>query len=176
MVGCGSFSSVKQRVGSTHRACFCACATRPRVGPVSALYRLPRAGTEARVCLYRSALYRSALYRSALYRLPRARHLHGGGLQGQPSGPLTRPEYGTRGISHPPKRAGACGRPPIKPTAASVPGGRWGSVVFGWRAPRPPRVVIVLGFCVSNKFSHFRQNTRPTVWWWLWKPGPHTIS
>ena len=32
-----------------------------------------------------------------------------------------RPEYGTRGISHPrkPKRAGACGRPPNKPTAAS---------------------------------------------------------
>ena len=41
-------------------------------------------------------------------------------------------------------------------TAAGVPGGRWGSVVFGWRALRPPRVVFVLGF-VSNKFSHFRQ-------------------
>eukprot|EP00964_Phaeocystis_antarctica_P134836 scaffold99124_cov62-Phaeocystis_antarctica.AAC.1 len=25
--------------------------------------------------------------------------------------------------------------------AAGVPGGRWGSVVYGWRAPRPPRVV-----------------------------------
>ena len=42
------------------------------------------------------------------------------------------------------------------PTAASGPGGRWGSVVFGWRALRPPRVVLRVCFigCVScNKFS-----------------------
>ena len=31
-----------------------------------------------------------------------------------------------------------------KPAAASAPGGRWGSVVFGWRALRPPRVVFVI--------------------------------
>ena len=31
-------------------------------------------------------------------------------------------------------------------------------MVFGWRAPCPPRVVFVLGFVSSiNKFSHFRQ-------------------
>ena len=50
-----------------------------------------------------------------------------------------------------PKRAGACGRPPNKliGIAASAPVGRWGSLVFGWRALRPPRVVFVLG-CVSR--------------------------
>ena len=44
--------------------------------------------------------------------------------------------------------AGGCLRapPPNKTTAAGVPGRRWGSVVFGWRAPRPPRVVFVLRF------------------------------
>ena len=36
--------------------------------------------------------------------------------------------------------------PPNKPAAASGPGERWGSVVFGWRALRPPRVVFVIGF------------------------------
>ena len=41
--------------------------------------------------------------------------------------------------------------PPPKPylklrSAAGGPGGRWGSVVLGWRALRPPRVVFVLGF------------------------------
>ena len=49
-----------------------------------------------------------------------------------------------------PKRAGACGRPPNNTTAAGVPGGRWGSVVFGWRALRRHPVsvvpVFVLGF------------------------------
>ena len=35
-----------------------------------------------------------------------------------------------------------------------VPPLRWGSVVFGWRALRPPRVVFVRRPCVSNKFSH----------------------
>ena len=29
-------------------------------------------------------------------------------------------------------------------SAASGPGGRWGSVVLGWRALRPPRVVFVI--------------------------------
>ena len=40
------------------------------------------------------------------------------------------------------------GAPPTIRCAAGVPGGRWGSVVYGWRAPRPrpPRVVFVLGF------------------------------
>jgi hypothetical protein len=52
---------------------------------------------------------------------------------------------------------GQIGRPPNEPTTASGPGGRWGSVVFGWRALRlrtspcalrpppqaPPRVVFV---------------------------------
>ena len=69
-------------------------------------------------------------------------------------------ECETRGISHP--RTETDGhlraRPPNKPVAASGPGGRWGSVVFGWRAPRPPRVVFCFRLCVSsNKFSHFRQ-------------------
>ena len=50
-------------------------------------------------------------------------------------------------MSHPQNgRAPPCGRPRNKPIAASAPGGRWGSVVFGWRALRPPRVVFVLGF------------------------------
>ena len=31
-------------------------------------------------------------------------------------------------------------------SAAGGPGGRWGSVVLGWRALCPPRVVFVLGF------------------------------
>ena len=31
---------------------------------------------------------------------------------------------------------------------ASGPGGRWGRVVFGWRALRPPRVVFVLTVCL----------------------------
>eukprot|EP00964_Phaeocystis_antarctica_P037879 scaffold21663_cov85-Phaeocystis_antarctica.AAC.1 len=46
--------------------------------------------------------------------------------------------------------AGGCLRaPPPNPydrSAAGGPGGRWGSVVLGWRALRPPRVVFVLGF------------------------------
>jgi len=33
----------------------------------------------------------------------------------------------------------------------------WGSVVFGWRALRPPRVVFVIGFVYFKEFSHFRQ-------------------
>eukprot|EP00964_Phaeocystis_antarctica_P059136 scaffold35109_cov69-Phaeocystis_antarctica.AAC.1 len=45
----------------------------------------------------------------------------------------------------PPERAGARGRPPTIRSAASGPGGRWGSVVLGWRALRPPRVVFVIG-------------------------------
>ena len=41
------------------------------------------------------------------------------------------------------------GHPPNKPSAAtcyncSAPGGRWGSVVFGWRALRPPTRVSCL--------------------------------
>ena len=35
------------------------------------------------------------------------------------------------------------GTPPTIRSAASGPGGRWGSVVLGWRALRPPRVVFV---------------------------------
>jgi hypothetical protein len=61
------------------------------------------------------------------------------------------------GDEPPLKRAGACGRPPNKPAAASGPGGRWGSVVFGWRALRPSRVVFIRGCVSCNKFSHFRQ-------------------
>ena len=56
----------------------------------------------------------------------------------------TRPEYGPRGLATP-GRAGACGRPPTIRSAAGGPGGRWGSVVLGWRALRPPRVVFVIG-------------------------------
>eukprot|EP00964_Phaeocystis_antarctica_P122147 scaffold85794_cov48-Phaeocystis_antarctica.AAC.2 len=41
------------------------------------------------------------------------------------SGPLMGPD---QSMGPEDKRAGACGRPPNKPTAASVPGGRWGSV------------------------------------------------
>ena len=49
----------------------------------------------------------------------------------------------------PPKRAGACGCPPNKPAAASGPGGRWGSVVFGWRALRPyPVSCLLLAVCL----------------------------
>eukprot|EP00964_Phaeocystis_antarctica_P116192 scaffold80161_cov45-Phaeocystis_antarctica.AAC.1 len=33
------------------------------------------------------------------------------------------------------------GAPPTIRSAAGGPGGRWGSVVLGWRALRPPRVV-----------------------------------
>ena len=66
----------------------------------------------------------------------------------------TRPVCGTRGISHP--RNGRVPEPP-PPTircAAGVPGGRWGSVVYGWRAPRPPRVVFVLGVaCLINSLT-----------------------
>jgi hypothetical protein len=51
------------------------------------------------------------------------------------------------------------GRPPNKPTAASGPGGRWGSVVFGWRALRPPRVVFVIG-CVLDKISYLSPGVR----------------
>eukprot|EP00964_Phaeocystis_antarctica_P069691 scaffold42368_cov56-Phaeocystis_antarctica.AAC.2 len=58
----------------------------------------------------------------------------------------TRPECGTRGISHPRNGRVPEGAPPTIRCAAGVPGGRWGSVVYGWRAPaRPPRVVFVLG-------------------------------
>ena len=39
------------------------------------------------------------------------------------------------------------------PIAAGAPGGRWGSIVFGWRAVRPPSVVFVLG-CVSHNMIH----------------------
>ena len=51
-----------------------------------------------------------------------------------------------RGISHPRNGRVPEGAPPTIRCAAGVPGGRWGSVVYGWRAPRPPRVVFVLGF------------------------------
>ena len=53
---------------------------------------------------------------------------------------------------------------------------RWGSVVLGWRALRPPRVVFVIGvaslinsltsgknpcsFLYCNKFSHFSQKQK----------------
>eukprot|EP00964_Phaeocystis_antarctica_P047985 scaffold27786_cov69-Phaeocystis_antarctica.AAC.2 len=53
----------------------------------------------------------------------------------------TRPEYGTRGISHPRSGRVPAGAPPTIRSAAGGPGGRWGSVVLGWRALRPPRVV-----------------------------------
>eukprot|EP00964_Phaeocystis_antarctica_P016209 scaffold8956_cov31-Phaeocystis_antarctica.AAC.5 len=52
----------------------------------------------------------------------------------------TRPECGTRGISHPRNARVPAGAPPTIRSAAGVPGGRWGSVAYGWRAPRPPRV------------------------------------
>ena len=58
----------------------------------------------------------------------------------------TRPECGTRGISHPRNARVPEGAPPTIRCAAGVPGGRWDSVVYGWRTPRPPRVVFVLGF------------------------------
>jgi hypothetical protein len=57
------------------------------------------------------------------------------------------------------------GRPPNKPTARAAsggPGGRWGSVVFGWRALRPPRVVFVIGCVSCNQY-----NDR-----WVWAPPP----
>jgi len=60
--------------------------------------------------------------------------------------------HGTRGIATP-ETGGRLRAPPNKPTAASGPGGRWGSVVFGWRALRPPRVVFVIG-CVSCNDPH----------------------
>ena len=53
---------------------------------------------------------------------------------------------------------------PNKPTAASGPGGRWGSVVFGWRALLPPRVAFVIGCVSCNKFSHFRQKPSKKHW------------
>ena len=53
------------------------------------------------------------------------------------------------------------GAPPTsRPPLPSGPGGRWGSVVFGWRALRPPRVVFIIGCVSCNKFSHFRQKRR----------------
>ena len=45
-------------------------------------------------------------------------------------GGLANPETGGRAPAGAP-------RPNNKPAAASGPGGRWGSVVFGWRALRP---------------------------------------
>ena len=58
-------------------------------------------------------------------------------------------EYGSRGISHPPETGGRLRASPQQTgrcysKSSSGPGGRWGSMVFGWRAPRPPRVVFVL--------------------------------
>eukprot|EP00964_Phaeocystis_antarctica_P026428 scaffold14885_cov65-Phaeocystis_antarctica.AAC.18 len=55
-------------------------------------------------------------------------------------------QCGTRGISHPRNGRVPEGASPTIRCAAGVPGGRWGSVVYGWRAPRPPRVVFVIGF------------------------------
>ena len=76
----------------------------------------------------------------------------------------TRPECGTRGISHPRNGRVPEGAPPTIRCAAGVPGGRWGSAVYGWRAPRPPRVVFVLGALFSNKLSHFTGKTRGEEW------------
>ena len=80
--------------------------------------------------------------------------LAGTGGNGSRQVPLcgTRPECGTRGISHP--RIGRVpeGAPPTIRCAAGVPGGRCGSVVYGWRAHPVCRVSYRL--CVSNKFSH----------------------
>ena len=59
----------------------------------------------------------------------------------------TRPECGTRGISHPRNRRVPKGAPPTIRCAAGVPGGRWGSVVYGWRAPLAhPSSCLLLGF------------------------------
>ena len=53
---------------------------------------------------------------------------------------------GPGGLATPETGGRACGRPPNKLAAASGPGGRWGSEVFGWRALCPPRAVFVIGF------------------------------
>ena len=45
-----------------------------------------------------------------------------------------------------PETGGRLRPPPQQPAAASGPGRRRGSVVFEWRALRPPRVVFVRGF------------------------------
>eukprot|EP00964_Phaeocystis_antarctica_P129149 scaffold93016_cov66-Phaeocystis_antarctica.AAC.1 len=101
-------------------------------------------------CAPRGHAYNPAhagLNRRAVRGRPRTRHPHGDGWEGQPSGPHgTRSEYGPRGISHPRNGRVPAGAPPTIRCAAGVPGGRWGSVVYGWRAPRPPRVVFVIGF------------------------------
>ena len=46
--------------------------------------------------------------------------------------------------------------------SASGPGGRWGSVIFGWRTARPPRVVFVLGFVSLIHSLTSRKNERHT--------------
>ena len=46
---------------------------------------------------------------------------------------------------------------PLQQQLQQQQGGRWGSVVFGWRALRPPRVVFVKGCVSCNEFSHFTQ-------------------
>ena len=68
----------------------------------------------------------------------------GGGWQGQPPGASpygTRPEYGTRGVSHPRNGRAPAGVPPTNLSLLAL---REGSVVFGWRALRPPPVSCLL--------------------------------
>ena len=61
--------------------------------------------------------------------------------RGRQTRPWQRSEH-----SHPRSGRVPAGAPPTIRSAAGGPGGRWGSVVLGWRALRPPRVVFVLGF------------------------------
>ena len=50
----------------------------------------------------------------------------------------TRPECGTRGISHPRNARVPEGAPPTIRCAAGVPVGRWGRVAYAWRASHRP--------------------------------------
>ena len=62
--------------------------------------------------------------------------------RGQLSAALVEPDQSIPGGLATPKRVGACvapaGVPPTNRPLRSGPGGRWGSVVFGWRALAHP--------------------------------------
>ena len=71
----------------------------------------------------------------------------------------TRPECGTRGISHPRNGRVPEGAPPTIRCAAGVPGGRWGSVVYGWRGPPTPCLFVAFAFLINS--MHNARDCRP---------------
>ena len=75
----------------------------------------------------------------------------------------TRPEYGTRGISHPRNGQVPAGAPQQYDPLLAVRAD--GGVVYcslRMARPLPTPCRVCSGFCVSNKFSHFRQKRLKT--------------